>query len=403
MKMKFIVCMSAIFCCLLFAGTVSKASQVQPTVTPGPDQVLLTPKLVKSGIYTYQVTNEKEKKIALRHVDTAGEKLVIPAYIDGYQVDTVGLPFIWPDDYELRALYREESFPVILSGKENLKELTIPEGVSYLGESSFEGCINLSKLNLPSNPIEIGIEAFGECKSLVRFVFRNKTKLYEAALYGWDTIEEIVLLSSLDDDDESPAFAGKNLIKRIYIPKNAASYVDLWVFRYVNCINEIKVDGKLKGLAFSRPFIRKGMTVDKLIVNYKGTKLEYWDDLSSANTTKITFNSIFTVSGAKAISFAKARKATHYVKKTGKTQVVKGKKAKKGYKASWKKVKTTITTNKYKTAKKKWSKSTKAVKTVYQVYGKKTKTGKYQFIKTTKSKKLVSKYKYVKVVPKQTW
>ena len=67
-KRIFIVCMSAIFCGLLFAGTVSKASQVQPTPTPVPQwgEELEKPKLVKSGIYTYQVTNEKEKKIAVR-------------------------------------------------------------------------------------------------------------------------------------------------------------------------------------------------------------------------------------------------------------------------------------------------------------------------------------------------
>ena len=60
---KFIVCMSALFCCLFFAGTVSKASQVQPTVTPSPRRVPLTRVLLRSGIYTYQVTNEKEKRL----------------------------------------------------------------------------------------------------------------------------------------------------------------------------------------------------------------------------------------------------------------------------------------------------------------------------------------------------
>ena len=405
MKMKFIVCMSAIFCCLLFAGTVSKASQVQPTPTPVPQwgEELEKPKLARSGNYTYQVINEKEKKIAVRYVHTVGEKLEIPAQIDGYQVDTVGVPYIGNEE-KMREIYGDGDYSIIQSEKEKLKELTIPEGVRYLGQDAFRGCFNLSKLNLPSNPITLGAGTFADCKSLTHFVFRNSTTLYEAALSKTGVIEKIVMpYTVLDQCGDYDAFFGDTTIKRVYIPKTKAKEISLGLFCKKKSIDEIVVDGKLNTLIVMRPYNPQGITINKLVVNYKNTKLVFAKDDFAEGPDKVTLNAIYTVSGAKAISFAKARKATHYVKKTGKTQVVKGKKAKKGYKASWKKVKTTITTNKYKTVKKKWSKSTKAVKTVYQVYGKKTKTGKYQFIKTTKSKKLVSKYKYVKVVPKQTW
>lgn len=398
---KFIVCMSALFCCLFFAGTVSKASQVQPTVTPSPRRVPLTRVLLRSGIYTYQVTNEKEKKAAIRYIETVGEKLEIPSYIDGYRVETVGIPYRG-DDMRMHGVYGGDEYTIIRSGKEKLKEVTIPEGVRYVGEGAFADCSNLRKLNLPSNPITLGADAFSCCKSLTHFVFRNYTTIYDWAL-GEGNIDEIVMPYTVSDDRNGYVFNDDTRVKRVYIPKTEAKFIYLSVFRVQRCIKEVIVDGKLNNLIFPRPVKRWTMVIDKVVVNYKGTKLEYNEDSDAAATKKLTFKSIYTVSGAKAISFARAHKATYYVKKTGETQVVKGKKVTEGYKASWKKVKTKVTTNQYKTAKKKWSKSTKAVKTVYQVYGKKTKAEKYQFIKTTKSRKLVSKYKYVKAVPKETW
>lgn len=48
-------------------------------------------------------------------------------------------------------------------------------------------------------------------------------------------------------------------------------------------------------------------------------------------------------------------------------------------------------------------KSTKKVSTVYEIYGKMGKRGKYQRIGTTKDEKVRTKYKYVKVKPVNEW
>lgn len=79
----------------------------------------------------------------------------IPAQIDGYQVDTVGVPYIGNEE-KMREIYGDGDYSIIQSEKEKLKELTIPEGVRYLGQDAFKGCFDLSKLNLPSNPITLG-------------------------------------------------------------------------------------------------------------------------------------------------------------------------------------------------------------------------------------------------------
>lgn len=48
----------------------------------------------------------------------------------------------------------------------DITEITIPEGVTSIGDYAFYGCANLKKVNLPSSLKEIGKGAFGNCMAL---------------------------------------------------------------------------------------------------------------------------------------------------------------------------------------------------------------------------------------------
>ena len=51
--------------------------------------------------------------------------------------------------------------------KTAIKTLSLPEGLTGIGENSFEGCVNLSgRLNIPSSVVTIGAAAFKNCYSL---------------------------------------------------------------------------------------------------------------------------------------------------------------------------------------------------------------------------------------------
>ena len=78
-----------------------------------------------------------------------------------------------------------------------------------------------------------------------------------------------------------------------------------------------------------------------------------------------------------------------------------GKKKANKYLYTWKKAKTTIRTFRYDKKTKKWKKSAKEVPTTYLIYAKKN--GKYQQIATTKAKKIVTKYKNIKISPMSEW
>ncbi len=49
-----------------------------------------------------------------------------------------------------------------------IEGITLPEGISYIGEGSFECAKNLKRIALPSSVTEIGDSAFGECTGLAR-------------------------------------------------------------------------------------------------------------------------------------------------------------------------------------------------------------------------------------------
>jgi hypothetical protein len=141
--------------------------------------------------------------------------------------------------------------------------------------------------------------------------------------------------------------------------------------------------------------------LDKLYIEGVKTRLILKDQYVPDGTLNI--GTVYLESGAKAIADARKGKLTYQVKKTGKAKTYAAKKQGSKYRATWKKVKTTIQTNKYNKSKKMWSKKTKKTKTMYQVYGCKKKSGKFKLIKTTAQRKITSKYKYIRVVPVKSW
>ena len=66
-----------------------------------------------------------------------------------------------PDDGSITGIYGE-SFRYC----RGLTELTIPEGVTYIGSASFEGCSGLKKITFPDSVTQIGSGAFARCSAL---------------------------------------------------------------------------------------------------------------------------------------------------------------------------------------------------------------------------------------------
>lgn len=112
----------------------------------------------------------------------------------------------------------------------SISKLTIPSGVTYIGESAFEKCNKLTKVDVPNsvtqmnrfafyncsslskvklsdNLTDIPYGAFTFCKSLTKITFpKNLKNIGEKAFLGCEKIPEIILPSKVEFIDDS-AFA----------------------------------------------------------------------------------------------------------------------------------------------------------------------------------------------------
>ena len=94
--------------------------------------------------------------------------------------------------------------PVKAIAKEAFKDekgignITIPSGITSIGESAFEGCTSLVSVVIPDTVQNVGKKAFYDCKHLVSISVGNSiTTVGEDAFLGCNKLVEVINLSSL--------------------------------------------------------------------------------------------------------------------------------------------------------------------------------------------------------------
>ena len=117
------------------AETVSAAEKLA-------DRLSLT-----SGLYTYRLLDDGTAEIIAYDARKGQEaSLAVPAELDGVPVSSVGPSSFGADIY--------------------LMELTIPEGVTNLGDYAFQRCSNLTTVSLPRSLKDVGLNPFEGCEAL---------------------------------------------------------------------------------------------------------------------------------------------------------------------------------------------------------------------------------------------
>ena len=278
--------------------------------------------------------------------------------------------------------------------RNTVEELIIPSSVKRVYEHAFLDCMKLQNVVLPEG-IYLHSGSFVGCSNWDHIVLPANTHYEDDSL----PVGDITTLEIGARIVSESLFKG--VIQKIIITPNCLSNIDVasgWVFVTAK---EVIAPVNLKELAFNDVY--GDCRAEKVYVNGKNTKVEANRLYGGLRLGTVTFGEIYTVDKAKAISFARKEKVTYHVKKTEAVTKGTSEKQKKNFVHQWKKAKTTVTSFWYKEKKKKWKKSTKKVPTVYEVYGKKTKKGKYQLLTTTKKTKWKTTYKYVKVKPVKTW
>lgn len=116
-----------------------------------------------------------------------------------------------------------------------LTNVSIPSNVSSIGGYSFYGCQQLSSISLPNTITSINAGVFGYCKSLKTISLPDKiTKLDDDAFY-YSGIESIVLPNNLERIGEY-TFSGCTSLKNISVSSNI-KYIEADAFENVTLDN----------------------------------------------------------------------------------------------------------------------------------------------------------------------
>lgn len=143
------------------------------------------------------------KRYEVVNYSGTAEKVIIPAYYKGLPVSKI-------------AGRRSDTFGVFEKNT-SVKEVVLPEGLTCIKQYAFNGCTNLSKINLPSTLEVIENHAFVDCNfNVEKFVVPNAT-LGERSFFGVKTntliIEEGVTIIP------NYCFAGKSgRLKNVVLP-----------------------------------------------------------------------------------------------------------------------------------------------------------------------------------------
>ena len=130
----------------------------------------------------------------------------------------------------------------------DIKKIVIPNSVTYIGSSAFEGCRGLANVTIPDSVTSIESWAFCCCNGLTDVAIPDSvTSMGSRAFYDCDNITRVTIGNSVTSIGEG-AFYGCISLMSIMIPDSVTS-IGNWAFVVCN---------KLKSLVF------KGKTMDEV-------------------------------------------------------------------------------------------------------------------------------------------
>ena len=108
----------------------------------------------------------------------------------------------------------------LFSGCAGFKELIIPEGIKSIGNNSFSGCPNIERIVLPSTIQTISEYAFSYCPNLKSIsIPKGITSISSSVFLGCNSLEDVMLPPTLETIGNQ-AFYACTALKNIEIPQS---------------------------------------------------------------------------------------------------------------------------------------------------------------------------------------
>ena len=101
-------------------------------------------------------------------------------------------------------------------------DLTIPDGVSEIGDSAFQNCKSLRSVTFPEN-VGLGWDSFSGCSNLTSITFADGVSLGWSAFNDCDSLENVWIPAGMTEFTEN-AFDGCDNLKGIWVDEDNPNY-----------------------------------------------------------------------------------------------------------------------------------------------------------------------------------
>ncbi|MCM1368571.1 MAG: leucine-rich repeat domain-containing protein [Roseburia sp.] len=118
-----------------------------------------------------------------------------------------------------------------------VKELTVPSGVTSIGISAFNGCVNLRRVTLPDTLSSIGRCAFEGCTALEEIVIPGSVKKIDGLAFWKSGVKKVVVKRGVEIIGDN-AFGKCDRLRELYIPSTVKQ---MWSHFYSAAAASVRV------------------------------------------------------------------------------------------------------------------------------------------------------------------
>ena len=207
--------------------------------------------------FRYTVSEGKATIVSLSVASTATTTLVIPAYINGFPVTTIGTNAFANNTF-IRTLILCDGIQSIgvdaFSGCNSMTHVELPKSLTTISENAFQGCTTLPDISIPNSVTTIGSSAFYGCTGLTSITIPNSvTTIGSSAFYGCTGLTSVTIPNSVTSIGND-AFYGCSGLTSITIP-NSVTTIGSSAFSGCSGLTNITIPNSVTSIgahAFSR-------------------------------------------------------------------------------------------------------------------------------------------------------
>lgn len=138
----------------------------------------------------------------------------------------------------------------VISGYEspfkNIANLSIGEGVIFIGNMSFSECYNLSSVTLPSSLKRIGASAFAYCQALQSISLPDISSIGQHAFFKCEALTSIVIPNTVDTI-QSYTFYGCSALSSLFLGKSI-KLIQEYAFFFCNSLTELQLPDSVSSI-----------------------------------------------------------------------------------------------------------------------------------------------------------